>query len=247
MEAVNDAPYLRNRPESFVEAADVILKLDSGDTLAAHSTLLSFHSDVFSDMLSLNKPGDSRFHVLPLSDCSLDDALSFLKCIYTRCEADRFCVEGAEAVAALANKFGMDGISKDLDKFLAGKVAPDGSSSAFWGADIDKAVHWLSEAGKNNLIHLAAKAERFLVQAGARLSDSPEAVHIPPSSLLRMLDSRHAAIVGLLETAKKCADTCLRSQIHGSYNASCTLPTAAQDALAEIKALKPVYSSVQST
>lgn len=54
MEGVNDAPYLSNRPESFEKSADVILKLDSGDTLPAHSTRLSFHSDVFSDIVYMH-------------------------------------------------------------------------------------------------------------------------------------------------------------------------------------------------
>lgn len=132
MEGVNDAPYLSNRPESFEKSADVILKLDSGDTLPAHSTLLSFHSDVFSDMLSLNRCEESRFQVLPFPDCTLDAALSLLQCIYARCGRYRFNVQGGELVAELAHKFGMDGILEDIDKFLADKAAPDGSSSALW-------------------------------------------------------------------------------------------------------------------
>lgn len=132
MEAVNDAPYLTNRPESFVESADVILKLDSGDTLPAHSTLLSCQSDALSDMLSLDKSGDSRFQVVPFPDCTLDAALSLLKYIYARRGVDRISVEGAETVAVLANKFGMEDILTDVDSYLAEKVAADGFSSALW-------------------------------------------------------------------------------------------------------------------
>lgn len=69
-EALDDAPYMSSRPESFVESADVILKLDSGDELRAHSTLLSYHSDVLSDMLSLNTSGESRIQVLPFPECT---------------------------------------------------------------------------------------------------------------------------------------------------------------------------------
>ncbi|CAL8465135.1 g4670 [Coccomyxa elongata] len=197
METVNDAPYLRDRPESFVKSADVILKLDSGDTLPAHSALLSFHSNVLSDVLSLNTSGDSRFHVLPLPDCTLYAALSLLYYIYAGCAADRISVEAPEAVTKLAHKFGMDSILSDVNNILADKCASNGASSVLWDGNVDRAVHWLSVAG-NNLVRLTAKAERFLVQADAHLSRSTEAVHIPQSSLLRMLDSRHAAIIGLL-------------------------------------------------
>ena len=129
MEAVNDAPYLRNRPETFVHSADVILKLDSGDRLPAHSALLS---DVLSDMLSLNRSGESHVQVLPFPDCTLDAALTFLNCIYASCKGEMVSVEGAKTVAVLANKFGMKGILKDIDIFLADKAASDGSSSVLW-------------------------------------------------------------------------------------------------------------------
>ncbi|BDA50734.1 hypothetical protein COCOBI_16-4120 [Coccomyxa sp. Obi] len=191
MEAVNDAPYFRNRSESFVDSADVILELDSGERLPAHSFPLSFHSGVLSDMLSLKTSGDSPFQVLPLPECTLDAALRLLDCIYANSRDNTVSVEGAEAVLELVNKFGMTGILKDIDSILADKAAADGSSSALWGGDVNEAVHWLIMACCNNMMRLAARAERFLLQADARLSDSPEAVHIPPSLLLHMLDSHH--------------------------------------------------------
>ncbi|BDA50735.1 hypothetical protein COCOBI_16-4130 [Coccomyxa sp. Obi] len=251
MEAVNNAPYLSNRPKSFVDSADVILKLDSGDTLPAHSALLSFHSDVLSDMLSLSRSGDSRVQVLPFPDCTLDAALTLLKYIYARYGEERITVEGAETVIVLANKFGMDSILKDVDNFLADKVASDGSSTAFWGANADRAVHWPSVAGKNNLVRLAAKAERFLMQAAGRLSDSPEALHLPPSLLLKMLDSRHAGIVGMQETARTSAVTCqrahelCRSDPRYRHDFAAQVPKAVEDALARLRALEPKYPSVQ--
>ncbi len=99
MEAVNDAPYLRDRSESFVESADVILKLDSGDRLPAHSVVLSLHSDILSDMLSLNRSGVSHVQVLPFPDCTLDAALTLLDCIYASCKGNMVSVEGAKTVA----------------------------------------------------------------------------------------------------------------------------------------------------
>ncbi len=143
MEVVNEAPYPRNRPKSFVESADVILKLDSGDRLPAHSALLSLHSEVLSDMLSLDRSGDTGLLILPFPDCTLDAAQSFLQRIYSTSYEDKFSVEGAGMVAELATKFGMDGILKDIDKFLAEKVAPDGSSQALWVRTYDSCPYYL--------------------------------------------------------------------------------------------------------
>ena len=102
MEAVNDAPYLSNRPKSFVKSADVILKLDSGDRLPAHPALLSLHSDVLSDMLSLDRSSDTGLLILPFPDCIFVAALTFLQCIYATCDEGRYSVDGAGMVAELA-------------------------------------------------------------------------------------------------------------------------------------------------
>ncbi len=110
------------------------------------------------------------------------------------------------------------------------------------GTDIRKAVHWLNVAGKNNLMHLAAKAERFLIQAATRLSGSPEAVHIQPSTLLRMLDSRHAAIMRMQATAKgladqfKTVDACITNN---------QLAKGFGECLKRLYALEPAYPSFQ--
>lgn len=114
------------------------------------------------------------------------------------------------------------------------------------GADIDRAGHWLSVAGSNNLIRLAAKAERFLVQAAARLSGSPEADNIPTSSLLKMLDSRHAAIVGMQEIARTNAALCQGANMKCStYGHPVNVPNSVKDALTRLRALAPNYSCVK--
>ena len=84
------------------------------------------------------------------------------------------------------------------------------------GHDIDKAIHWLSAATNNNLMRLAAKVERFLVQTNPPLSGSKEAVHIPHSSLLKMLDGRQAAINSMQATASRCV---IRYQMRASESA----------------------------
>lgn len=99
------------------------------------------------------------------------------------------------------------------------------------GTDIRKAVHWLNVAGKNNLMHLAAKAERFLIQAATRLSGSPEAVHIQPSTLLRM----QATAKGLADQFKT-VDACITNN---------QLAKGFGECLKRLYALEPAYPSFQ--
>ncbi|CAL8465132.1 g4667 [Coccomyxa elongata] len=141
----------------------------------------------------------------------------------------------------------MESIMRDVDDFLADKVASDGSSSALWGANVDTAVHWLNVASNNNLTRLAAKAERFLVQAAAHLSGSHEAEHIPPSLLLHMLDTRHAAITSLLEVGRACGLVCQDANMVCSYGNAHRVAFRydVRNALAALRALEPRYPSVE--
>ncbi len=59
----------------------------------------------------------------------LDAAVSLLHYIYARYGEAKVSLEGAEKVALVANRFGMESILREVDNFLADKVASDGSSS----------------------------------------------------------------------------------------------------------------------
>lgn len=62
--------------------------------------------------------------------------------------------------------------------------------------DIGKAVGWLVLAGKYGFQEVSASAEKFLIrQAGVSLRSYPDAEHIKPASLLRMLDARGSHIM----------------------------------------------------
>ncbi|BDA50732.1 hypothetical protein COCOBI_16-4100 [Coccomyxa sp. Obi] len=115
---------------------------------------------------------------------------------------------------------------------------------AFPRIDVNRAVHWLNVASKNNLKRLAAKAERFIVQAAERLSDNPEALHIPPSLLLRMLDSRQAAIADMQKTAKIMATDCKYARIPCASKCTHKLPDAVEDALTRFQCLDAKYPNV---
>lgn len=64
-----------------------------------------------------------------------------------------------------------------------------------------------------------------------------------------MLDSRHAATVGLLDTARTCAAVCGETNVtcryHGVYHSHpVTFPDEVKDALAELRSLKLMYPNV---
>lgn len=115
------------------------------------------------------------------------------------------------------------------------------------GCDVDKAIPWLSVAGNNKLMRLAAKAERFLVQAGTHLSGKPEAEHIPQSSLLHMLDSRQDAISGMQQTAQGCVHVFHCTRIRCSDNHKVVFPEAVQDVFGELRGLEPDYPNARSS
>lgn len=113
--------------------------------------------------------------------------------------------------------------------------------------DVDKAMRWLSVACKNNLVRVAAKAERFLVQADADLSGRQDAEQIPHSSMLRMLDSRRTAIMGMWRTAKSCATIVRNTNLQcGSYpQHPVAMPRNVEEALAKLVAIEPDYPNVE--
>ncbi len=78
--------YLHGKPESFVNSCDVLLKLDDGSKLPAHSLFLASHSRVCADMLDggpLSAASALNKIELPLTDCSKDTAISLLKVLYS--------------------------------------------------------------------------------------------------------------------------------------------------------------------
>ena len=113
------------------------------------------------------------------------------------------------------------------------------------GDNIDTAVHWLSVASNNKLMLLAAKAERFLLQAAERLSNRSEAEHISQCSLLHMLDSHQAAIKRMQQAAGVCANKCDYAEApQCPFNHRAAMPDAVTDAIIEIRLLKPSYPNV---
>ncbi len=103
--------YLDGFPESFVKSCDVLLKLDDGSSLPAHSQALAKYSNVIADMLHdgplspasiLHKKAE-----LPLTDCSRATAISFLTVLYSHKAVKHITQDSSLAIAALAHKLDM--------------------------------------------------------------------------------------------------------------------------------------------
>ena len=77
--------YLNDCPDDFVKSFDVLLKLDDGSKLPAHSQTLARFSGVCAGMLAggpLSNISASKKATLPLSDCSTATVISLLSVLY---------------------------------------------------------------------------------------------------------------------------------------------------------------------
>ena len=106
-------PYLADAPESFAKSCDVLLKLDDGSNLPAHSQILTRYSSVFANMLEdgpLSSASAKEKVTVPLSDCSRSIAIRLLTMLYSTQRWD-FTEETKHAsitVASLAHKLNME-------------------------------------------------------------------------------------------------------------------------------------------
>ena len=81
-----DHLYLEAVPEGFGCGCDMLLELDDGSELRAHSQILARYSSVFADML-FHGPLYRASHLekvsLPLTDCSRATAISLMTMLYS--------------------------------------------------------------------------------------------------------------------------------------------------------------------
>ncbi len=107
---MDDHPYLDGKPEGFVKSCDVLLKLDDGSQLPAHSHILTLHSKVCADMLDdgpLSAASALKKVELPLTDCSKDTAVSLLEVLYSYQPVEEITQDNSMAIAGLAHKLDM--------------------------------------------------------------------------------------------------------------------------------------------
>ena len=127
-------PYLLGKPEWFRRSADVLLVLDSGKELLAHSNILSLHSEFLCDVFTStanNETGAS--FCLPFPGCSEEEANALLLHVYDpEGRSHALSIKSAQLLSSLAHKYGLDGTLRQCDDFLASKVQAEGQSKDLW-------------------------------------------------------------------------------------------------------------------
>ena len=111
-------PYYDGKPEGFVQSADILFILDTGEELPVHSALLCGQSSVFCDMFNLSRPqADDILRRISLTECTREAACSWLSYVYDP-KKQCSCVE-AETVLELAHKFNMQAILDSFNDILS--------------------------------------------------------------------------------------------------------------------------------
>ena len=109
---IKEHTYLADAPEPFVRTCDVLLKLDDGSELPAHSQILCRFSRVFANMLDdgpLSSASTLNKATLPLTHCSRATAISFLSMLYSPQHFEHIQKnrDSSMAMASLAHKLDM--------------------------------------------------------------------------------------------------------------------------------------------
>ena len=101
--------YLSEGPEGLVKSCDIVLKLDGGASLPAHSHVLARFLPVFAGMLEegplSGASGRSSVDV-PLSGFSQDEATKFLSMLYS-VTPNKHLIASPFAMVKMAHKYGM--------------------------------------------------------------------------------------------------------------------------------------------
>ena len=81
-----DHPYLTEGPKSLLNSCDILLSLDDGTELPAHSQVLARCSSIFANMLDdgpLSCASTTNKVAVPFNDCSREEASKFLSAVYS--------------------------------------------------------------------------------------------------------------------------------------------------------------------
>ena len=103
-------PYLAEGPKDLLDSCDILLKLDDGSELPAHSQILARFMSVFSGMCvaggPLIKASAENVVSVPFSECSVEEATSFLSAIYAFRASEHLNKGSALSIARLSHKYG---------------------------------------------------------------------------------------------------------------------------------------------
>ena len=102
--------YFAEGPKCLVNSCDILLKLDDGTKLPAHSPVLARFSPVFAGLLDggcLSRASREHKVELPMSGCPREEVISFLSVLYSASPDKRIDQASAISTARLADKLGM--------------------------------------------------------------------------------------------------------------------------------------------
>ena len=102
--------YLKEGPAGLLATCDILLSLDDGSQLPAHSQVLARCSSIFHGLVEegiLSKVSSTDKVVLPFSDCSRQAAVDFLVAIYSLRPYTVIDETSALSTVRLAHKYGV--------------------------------------------------------------------------------------------------------------------------------------------
>lgn len=103
--------YLASGPHDLLNSCDVLLKLEDGTELPAHSQVLARCMPVFSGMVDggpLLQASPSNVVSVPFGDCSSEEAGRFLSAVYSFRAHEHIDEHSALSIARLSHKYGVE-------------------------------------------------------------------------------------------------------------------------------------------
>ena len=103
--------YLASGPQDLRNSCDILLKLDDGTELPAHSQVLARCMPIFSGMLDggpLSNASATNVVSVPFGECSLEEAAQSLSAIYSFTLYEHISVKAALSIARLSHKYGVE-------------------------------------------------------------------------------------------------------------------------------------------
>ncbi len=128
--STENVPHLKGFTSLFKDQTDVLLVLDTKEELPAHALYLSANSSVFSGMLEEHFTStacicakDKLPVKIPLPDCSVQEAETFLCYLYRKYADPQLTTDSAKSIVKLAHKFDVGVALQQCDEFLAQQAA----------------------------------------------------------------------------------------------------------------------------
>ena len=103
--------YLASGPQDLPNSCDILLELDDGTELPAHSQVLARCMPVFSGMLDggpLSNASPTNIVSVPFGECSPEEAGHFLSAVYSFRACEHISAKSALPIAKLSHKYGVE-------------------------------------------------------------------------------------------------------------------------------------------